>query len=343
MAKQRKAAYGGPDEEKEVVIQVDRRLVLILGVFGVLMVFGAAVAFGVRASGGAVQTAGLGGQTAVDKAAAEKARLDAEMRAQGLNPDTITIVGQGGGQIQPLDSESVQPPAELQPQTDTGVGGGDIVRPAAPDSPGVNAIPKDLREMPGTTVLDIDEDRPTTDHWTHDVLAYNPDPNVSQDQYKPVRTEDVKSPAEGPRLAISDLNEFYTYNFGAVPMGESVTHDFQVTNVGDEDLLISRVYTGCGCTATRIADVVLDAAGWVIGKGGVKEPFRLAPGESTQFDVEFDPRAEGKTGAQAKYIQLYSNDPTKGVFDPADPNSHETRFRIVVEPRFGLPKSGDEG
>jgi hypothetical protein len=336
MAKQRKAAYGGPAEEKEVVIQVDRRLVLILGVFGVLMAFGAAVALGARSSGGAVQTAGIGGQTSVDKAAAEKARLDAELRANDLNPDTTTIIG-GGNEISAIEPGQVQVPPEFQ------AGGSDIIQSVPPGSAGLEAIPDELQNMEGASPFTVPEDRPSTDHWTHDVLAFMEDPNVSQDQYQPFRTEDVKTPADGPRLAISDLNEFYTYNFGAIPMGETVTHDFQVTNVGDEDLLISRVYTGCGCTSTRIADVVLDAAGWVVGKAGVKEPFRLAPGESTQFDVEFDPRAEGKPGAQAKYIQIYSNDPTKAVFDPADANSHETRFRIVVEPRFGVTSSGDEG
>ncbi len=349
MAKQGKRnAYGAPAEEKELVISLDRRLFIGLGI---LVVFGGAVAFGMwSARGGGspstATTASNGSVSAPMAPAVATAQMEAELKSLNLNPDTTTIIGQGGGaEMQPLDPNQVQPPSNagaMMNAPETTDGSRDIIQPNA------NAdVPEGMAELGGEAFeVNQDPNRPNTENWDHEVLANFEDPNVTNQDYAPVRTEDVEGQQlDGPRLGISDLNTINTYDFGLAPMTEPVSHNFLATNVGDEDLLISRVYTGCGCTATRLANVVLDAAGWVVDDSGEQAPFVLAPGESAEFTVEFDPRAEGKPGAMSKYIQIFSNDPTKVAFDSADPNSHETRFRIVVEPSYAYDGAAveDEG
>lgn len=39
-----------------------------------------------------------------------------------------------------------------------------------------------------------------------------------------------------------------TFNFGKIPQGTPVTHDFKFTNTGSEPLIISEVKSSCGCT-----------------------------------------------------------------------------------------------
>jgi hypothetical protein len=188
-------------------------------------------------------------------------------------------------------------------------------------------IPEDLKET--GMEFEMPEDwEGKASNWPPDVLWNFEDPNVTDPDYSPLRLEEVEETFSGPRIAISDLNHVNSYNFGVVPMDQPVAHAFEAQNVGDEDLKIGRVYSACGCTATHIGSYIIDAAGWI-----KPDPIVLAPGESIEFSIEFDPRAEGAAGTQAKYVQVFSNDPTRAVFDPTDPLSHEVRFRLVVSPQ----------
>ncbi len=56
-----------------------------------------------------------------------------------------------------------------------------------------------------------------------------------------------------PRLEVSEL----VYDFGVVIEGTMVEHDFVLKNVGDEDLVILKVITSCGCTTTELPNSVL--------------------------------------------------------------------------------------
>jgi hypothetical protein len=158
------------------------------------------------------------------------------------------------------------------------------------------------------------------------VLAGFPDANLSS-ELVPQRPEKVTTPLKGPRIGISGLSDLYTYDFGEVPFDKPVQHDFMAENVGDADLIVSRVYTGCGCTALSMGTQKLDGAGFL------QPPMVLKPGQKVPFTVQFDPRLESKGGPQAKYVQIYSNDATRTLFEAKDPNSYEVRFRFVVEPK----------
>jgi hypothetical protein len=114
-------------------------------------------------------------------------------------------------------------------------------------------------------------------------------------------------------------------------MDKVAEHDFVLSNAGDEDLIVSRIYASCGCTATVFGGDKIK------GDGFLPAPVTLKPGETRPFTIQFDPRAEGggKPVTQTKYIQIYSNDPTRFLFDDNDPLSREVRFRIVMKPQLG--------
>jgi hypothetical protein len=188
-------------------------------------------------------------------------------------------------------------------------------------------VPGELSEIPGAAPVDLPPDRA---QWPPEVMNEYPDANLTEDVV-PLRAEKVTSQESGPRIAISDLNDFYSYNFGVIPMEKVAEHDFVLSNAGDKDLIVSRIYTSCGCTATVFGGDKIQ------GDGFLPAPVTLKPGESRPFTIQFDPRAEGggKPMTQTKYIQIYSNDPTRMLFDDKDPLSHEVRFRIVMKPELG--------
>ena len=79
-----------------------------------------------------------------------------------------------------------------------------------------------------------------------------------------------------------------TFNFGNVTAGTVVTHSFEFKNVGNTDYKITRIVSGCGCTAASSSD---DS---------------IAPGEKGAVKVDFD--TSGFSGAKTKIIRVYSND-----------------------------------
>jgi len=327
MSRNRDRDFGGPREETEVVVTVDQRLILGGGLVLVFMLaLGGGVWWARRSATAALPGAAAGGANAAAQATAQVQRQMAELgmptSAVVLNPDAI------------VESTSLPPAGALAP-----VAGGT----PAPTSDGPGRIQFNVTITPASTEeadllkkgqemggqpFTVPENRPKTDSWTHDVLAGMEDPNYTKKEYEPARTEEVKQPLEGPRLGISELNVVNTFDYGKIPMDVPSTHDFTMTNVGDADLTVGRIYAGCGCTATKFGDVYLDEAGFL------PAPVTLKPGESRVFGIEYDPRDENRAQVTSKSIQIFSNDLTKAQFTPSDPNSRETRFRIVVQTTY---------
>ncbi len=77
------------------------------------------------------------------------------------------------------------------------------------------------------------------------------------------------------------------YDFGTVKSGESVTHDYEFTNTGNENLIIANAKGSCGCTVPQ----------WP------KEP--IPPGKSGVIKVVFD--SKGKQGPQSKRVTITAN------------------------------------
>jgi len=88
-----------------------------------------------------------------------------------------------------------------------------------------------------------------------------------------------------PQLVIQQTS----YDFGDIKQGETVSHDFVLSNSGGDLLKISNVKASCGCTAAA------------------PEKNELAPGESTNLTVRFN--SAGRMGKQNKTVRVFSNDP----------------------------------
>jgi hypothetical protein len=89
--------------------------------------------------------------------------------------------------------------------------------------------------------------------------------------------------AEKPVIAFKET----TFNFQKVNEGEEVTHEFEFTNEGKSDLLISKAVASCGCTVPD----------WP------KEP--IPPGKGGKIKATFN--TEGKQGQQKKTIVITAN------------------------------------
>lgn len=91
--------------------------------------------------------------------------------------------------------------------------------------------------------------------------------------------------ATAPRAVISEES----FNFGTIKAGEKITHDFVLKNTGTDPLIIRKISTTCGCTAS------------------VPETYEIAGGKETLIKCSFDSR--GKLGKQFQTVTLVLNDP----------------------------------
>jgi hypothetical protein len=80
-----------------------------------------------------------------------------------------------------------------------------------------------------------------------------------------------------------------TFQFGTVPEGQVVEHDFIIKNAGQSTLDITKLLPSCGCTASTIANNSITA------------------GAQTTVKVNFNTR--GFSGAKVKTVKLFTNDP----------------------------------
>ncbi|MFA6129204.1 MAG: DUF1573 domain-containing protein [Bacteroidales bacterium] len=80
-----------------------------------------------------------------------------------------------------------------------------------------------------------------------------------------------------------------SFNFGTITPGQPVAHDFILKNEGKDPLIIRKITTTCGCTASK------------------PDKYEIKGGESTILQCTFDSR--GKTGKQFQTVTLIVNDP----------------------------------
>jgi hypothetical protein len=77
-------------------------------------------------------------------------------------------------------------------------------------------------------------------------------------------------------------------NFGRIPSDRQVESQFTLRNTGTDTLVVDSLIAPCGCTLPRL------------------QTYRIAPGESTALDVQFDPR--GLQGIVSRKILVYTNE-----------------------------------
>lgn len=93
--------------------------------------------------------------------------------------------------------------------------------------------------------------------------------------------------ASGPRIEIRPE----THDFGRVEQNLKLEKEFEVENVGTEDLIIKRVSTTCGCTAALTSDQI------------------VKPGQKTTLKVSFETRMY--KGSIQRKVSVASNDPRR--------------------------------
>lgn len=99
------------------------------------------------------------------------------------------------------------------------------------------------------------------------------------------QTSLIQETKNNPQTSLA-LSENH-WNFKDVKKGESVEHIYEVTNTGDNPLIISQVKPTCGCTVPEYT----------------KEP--IMPGQKGNITLRFDSSAF--EGLQNKQVEVYAN------------------------------------
>ena len=95
--------------------------------------------------------------------------------------------------------------------------------------------------------------------------------------------ENGQESVSGPKIEF----KYKTWDFGEVPEGPKVRHEFEFTNTGNEPLIIHQVRSSCGCTVPY----------WP------REP--IPPGGKGKITVEYN--TAGRPGPFYKVVTIYSN------------------------------------
>lgn len=120
-----------------------------------------------------------------------------------------------------------------------------------------------------------------------------------------------QAPADRP--IISFISDFY--DFGDVSQSRGVaTAFFEFKNDGNEDLIISRLETSCGCTSASIIYKGEEGPVFSMPGHGRQNPqswsVSIAPGDTVQVKIYYDPNVHKDfRGAAIREIYIYSNDP----------------------------------
>jgi len=91
--------------------------------------------------------------------------------------------------------------------------------------------------------------------------------------------------AKAPKASLSED----VFNFGTINAGQKVTHDFILKNAGQDPLVIRKISTTCGCTASE------------------PDKYEIPGGGQTTIKCTFDSR--GKNGKQFQTVTMITNDP----------------------------------
>jgi len=110
------------------------------------------------------------------------------------------------------------------------------------------------------------------------------DEQVSTDMINFPQSADGTDTDKLPIIVFEDT----TFHFGSILEGEKVQFRYRFTNEGKSPLVLSRIETSCGCTAS---------------KSWPREP--INPGDSGEIEIEFD--SNQRAGHQQKTISVIAN------------------------------------
>jgi hypothetical protein len=128
-----------------------------------------------------------------------------------------------------------------------------------------------------------------------------------------------------------------SHDYGRVLYGNSVKHQFVISNTGTQTLTIEKLHATCGCTRTM--------------KGSSEIP----PGGKTTLEAEFDTNGL-RPGRKEKSIYVHSNDPIRPVVrltlladvvrdmsvEPPSLARHLTKFEDTISFPMKLHNSADK-
>ncbi|MCC2589719.1 DUF1573 domain-containing protein [Chryseobacterium sp. MFBS3-17] len=137
----------------------------------------------------------------------------------------------------------------------------------------------------GVTSCDKKEN---TEVQTEETLELSPENEIAAEAAAaPVNPQDelIKKAQSHPMTSLA-LSENH-HNFGDVKKGGKVSHVYEVTNTGDNPLIISQVKPACGCTAPQYTNTP------------------ILPGQKGSVTLEFD--SSSFDGLQNKQAEVYAN------------------------------------
>lgn len=112
-----------------------------------------------------------------------------------------------------------------------------------------------------------------------------------------------------------------TYDFGKIrEEGGKVTGRFEFSNVGDEDLILTNVRPGCGCTAANYS----------------KDP--IAPGQKGFIEATYNPY--NRPGSFNKNIRVTTNEPKFSDGSNASPHMIFIKGEVLKRPATEFEKTG---
>jgi len=111
-----------------------------------------------------------------------------------------------------------------------------------------------------------------------------------------------------PRIELSPEE----YDAGTISMADGkVKYTYEIQNMGEADLDISRIWTSCMCTTARLRVGGKESEEFGMHSTGGLWSQKIAQGEVGYLEVVFDPAFHGpqRTGEAIRVVYLSTNDP----------------------------------
>jgi hypothetical protein len=121
------------------------------------------------------------------------------------------------------------------------------------------------------------------------------------------------APADAPRIELNEAER----DLGEVSqVAGVVTTDFEFSNMGKSDLVISKLSSSCGCTSGAILYQGEVGPQFTMEGHGQENPkgwqVAIAPGDSAFLRVYYDPSVHPDLeGAVTRTVSIFSNDPVE--------------------------------
>ena len=120
-----------------------------------------------------------------------------------------------------------------------------------------------------------------------------------------------------PHLEISETE----YDFGTMPInGGILKKTFEIKNSGDGDLVIGPIWTSCHCTSAVFKLNGKQSPEFNMAK--IPWSQKMAPGETGQIEVIFDPAFHGPAGIGEAIRAIF--------FETNDPQNESSEVRIAA-------------